>query len=151
MWPSSVNLTFNLPEQMFQMAYQPLKENKCAKLFWNPCINVEVKAQTNPDRCMHTRMHIHLTKIVTARSRFTTNRLDKKQYLPLVKILLLVFILWNKNSSYSEKGKYPLFILNMICQKTKALHTIFNQFWALIHVHCTMIWRIKPRLNHYLA
>ena len=68
--PSSVTLTFNLPEQMFQKAilllkennfatmaqtssiydhfimwcssvtFLLLKENNCAKLFWNPCINV---------------------------------------------------------------------------------------------------------------
>ena len=30
-WPSSVTLTFNLPEQMFQL-------NNCAKLFWTPII-----------------------------------------------------------------------------------------------------------------
>ena len=29
----SVTLTFNLPEQMFQMALLLLKENTCAKLF----------------------------------------------------------------------------------------------------------------------
>ena len=29
------------------MALQLLKENTCAKLFWNPCINVEVMAQTS--------------------------------------------------------------------------------------------------------
>ena len=39
-WPSSVTLTFNLSEQMFQMII-------CAKLFWNPCINVEVMARTS--------------------------------------------------------------------------------------------------------
>ena len=33
-WSSSVTLTFNLPEKMFQM-------NKCAILFWKPCINVQ--------------------------------------------------------------------------------------------------------------
>ena len=32
-WPSSVTLIFNLPEQMFQI-------NNLAKLFWNPCINL---------------------------------------------------------------------------------------------------------------
>ena len=37
-WSSNVTLTFNLPEQMFQM-------NNCARLFWNPCTNVEVMAQ----------------------------------------------------------------------------------------------------------
>ena len=41
-WPSCVTLTFNLPKQMFQMALLLLKENTCAKLFWNPCINVEL-------------------------------------------------------------------------------------------------------------
>ena len=37
-WASSVTMTFNLAEQMFQM-------NNCAKLFWNTCINVKVKAR----------------------------------------------------------------------------------------------------------
>ena len=93
-WPSNVTLTFNLPEQMFQMTLLLLEENNCAfilksmhnldgrygpdklnlwpfyhltfksdvglhptwtnvsngknyaKLFWNPCINVEVMART---------------------------------------------------------------------------------------------------------
>ena len=34
-WPLSVTVTFNLPEQMLQM-------NNCAKLFGNPSINVHV-------------------------------------------------------------------------------------------------------------
>ena len=34
----SVTLTFNLPEQIFQM-------NSCATLFRNPCINVEIIAR----------------------------------------------------------------------------------------------------------
>ena len=29
--------------------------------------------------CMHTRAHIHLSKIVTAMSRFTASRLDEKE------------------------------------------------------------------------
>ena len=141
-WPSSVSLIFNLPEQMFQMALLFLKENNCAKLFWNPCINGGVLARTisiyvtfkceldlqptlkmfqmallllkdnncaklfwNPymnvevmaldkSRRMHTLAimhtlasmhtctdactHIQGTKIVTARSCFTANGLDKK-------------------------------------------------------------------------
>ena len=32
-WPSSATLTFNLPEQMFQMALLLLKENNYTKLF----------------------------------------------------------------------------------------------------------------------
>ena len=44
-WPSSVTLTFNLPEKMFQKALLLLKENNCAKLFWNQCNNVEVMAR----------------------------------------------------------------------------------------------------------
>ena len=43
-WPSSVTLTFNLPEQMFQMALLLLKEHNGARLFWNLCINVQVTA-----------------------------------------------------------------------------------------------------------
>ena len=39
--------------------------------------------QTNPDghtqACMHTRTHIHLSKIVTAMSRFTASGLYKKE------------------------------------------------------------------------
>ena len=46
-WPSRVTLTLNLPEQIFQMALLLLKENNCAKLFWNPCIIVEVMARTS--------------------------------------------------------------------------------------------------------
>ena len=46
-WSSSVTLTFNLQKQMFQMALLLLKENTCAKLFWNPCINVEFMALTS--------------------------------------------------------------------------------------------------------
>ena len=38
-WPSSVTLTSNLPDQMFQI-------NNCARFFWNPCIKVEVMART---------------------------------------------------------------------------------------------------------
>ena len=58
--------TFNLPEQMFQMAFLLLKENSCAKLFKDPCIYVQVMAWTNPDRCTHTqcKMHIHQTEVV---------------------------------------------------------------------------------------
>ena len=37
-WLPSVTLTFNLSDQMFQT-------DNWAKLFWNPCINVEVMAQ----------------------------------------------------------------------------------------------------------
>ena len=43
---SSVTLTFNLLEQMFQMALLLLKKYY-AKIFWNPCINVEVMARTS--------------------------------------------------------------------------------------------------------
>ena len=52
-WPSCVTLTFNLPEQMFQMAFLLLEENNCAKLFWNPCSNVQVMARINLDGPTH--------------------------------------------------------------------------------------------------
>ena len=46
LWPF-YHLTFKCdldlqPIQTFQMALLLLKENNCAKLFWNPCINVGV-------------------------------------------------------------------------------------------------------------
>ena len=46
-WSSSVTSIFNLPEQMFQIALFLLKDNNCAKLFWNPCINVQLMARTS--------------------------------------------------------------------------------------------------------
>ena len=42
-----MTLTFNLPEKMFQMALLLLEDNNCAKLFWNPCITVQVMARTS--------------------------------------------------------------------------------------------------------
>ena len=45
--PWSGTLTFDLPEEMFHMAILFLKDNICAKLFWNPCINVQVMAKTS--------------------------------------------------------------------------------------------------------
>ena len=46
-WPSSATLTFNLPEQMFQMALLLLKDNNWATLLWNPRTDVEVMAWTS--------------------------------------------------------------------------------------------------------
>ena len=62
-WSSSLILTFKIPEQTFQMAFQILKENNCAKLFWNPCINVEVTAQTRSiyDHFIIWLSHVTLT------------------------------------------------------------------------------------------
>ena len=34
-------------EQMFEMALLLLKENNCAKVFCNPCMNIEVTARTS--------------------------------------------------------------------------------------------------------
>ena len=45
MWPSIVTMTFNLPEQVFQMPFPLLKEKNNAQLFWNTWINVEVMAR----------------------------------------------------------------------------------------------------------
>ena len=42
-----VTLTFNLPDKMFQMALLLHEDNNCAKLFWNPCKNVQVMARTS--------------------------------------------------------------------------------------------------------
>ena len=84
-WPSSVTLTFNLPEKMFQTALLLLnmfKENNCAeqpKLFWNSCINVEVMTWTNPDRCTYAHTHIHWTEVVTTMSHLLQACSTKKE------------------------------------------------------------------------
>ena len=57
-WPSSVTLTFNLSKQMFWTALLRLKDNNCAKLFWNPCINVQVMAQTSS---IYDHFYLYLT------------------------------------------------------------------------------------------
>ena len=46
-WSSSMTLTFNLPEQMFQMALLLVEENTCVTLFLNPYINVGVLSQAS--------------------------------------------------------------------------------------------------------
>ena len=55
-----VTLTFNLPEKMFQMALRILKDNNCAKLFWNPCINVHVMARTSS---IYDHFNLYLTPV----------------------------------------------------------------------------------------
>ena len=63
-WPSSVTLTFSLPEWMFQMANLHVMEKYSVKLFWNPSTIVEVMVRINSDG----QMHIHQTVIVTTMS-----------------------------------------------------------------------------------
>ena len=65
-WPSTYL-------KMFQMALLLLEGNNCAKLFWNPCIIVQVMVRTNPDG----RTHIHRMKIVTTMSRLPASGLEK--------------------------------------------------------------------------
>ena len=55
-----VTLTFNLPEKMFQMALLLLQGNNCAKfakLFCNPCINVQIMLRTSS---IHVSDHFDL-------------------------------------------------------------------------------------------
>ena len=42
-----LTLTFNLREKMFQMALLLLGDNNYAKLFWNPCKNLQVMTRTS--------------------------------------------------------------------------------------------------------
>ena len=73
-----VTLTFNLPIKMFQMALLLLKGTNCAKLFWNPCIIVQVMVRTNSDRRTDALTHaIHRTKIVTTMVRLPASGLNK--------------------------------------------------------------------------
>ena len=67
--PSSVTLTLDLPEGMFQMAHLHVMENNCVKLAWNQSTIIEVMVQTYLDG----RMHIHRTDIVTIMSNACTN------------------------------------------------------------------------------
>ena len=55
-----VTLTFNLPEKMFQMALLLLEGNNCAKLFWNPCINVQVMLRTSS---IYDHFDLYLTPV----------------------------------------------------------------------------------------
>ena len=58
-WPL-VTLTFNLPEKLFQMALFLLEDNNWAKLFWNPCINVQVMARAS---WINDHFDIYLTPV----------------------------------------------------------------------------------------
>ena len=55
-----MTLTFNLHEKMFQMALLLLEDNNCAKLFWNPCINVQVMAWTSS---IYDHFDLYLTPV----------------------------------------------------------------------------------------
>ena len=55
-----MTLTCNLPEKMFQMALLLLEGNNCAKLFWNPCINVQVMARTSS---IYVHFDLYLTSV----------------------------------------------------------------------------------------
>ena len=57
---TSIPLTFNLPEKMFQMALFLLEDNNCAKLFWNLCINVQVMARTSS---IYEHFDLYLTPV----------------------------------------------------------------------------------------
>ena len=65
LWPfwslfDPYDLTFNLHEKMFQMALFFLKDNNCAKLFWNPCINVQVMARKSS---IYDHFDLYLTPV----------------------------------------------------------------------------------------
>ena len=59
-WPSSVTVTFNLPDQMFKIALLNLKENNCAKILWNPCINIQAMTWTSS---IYNRVMIWLSSV----------------------------------------------------------------------------------------
>ena len=55
-----VTLTFNLPKICFKISLFLLKGNNYAKLFWNPCIIVQVMVRTNSDGSTDTRTYTEL-------------------------------------------------------------------------------------------
>ena len=64
LWPfyhlTSVTLTFNLHKQMFRTALLFLEDNNCAKLLWNPYINVAVMAQSSS---IYDHFDLYLTPV----------------------------------------------------------------------------------------
>ena len=105
-WPSSVTLIFNLPEQMFQMALLLLKENNCAKLFWNPCINVQVMAQSKlnfwPFYVWHLKCDLDLKPIWTNVSNSSVTPKGEQ----LCQIILKSMRKW-RSSSYNHFIIWP--------------------------------------------
>ena len=57
---TSATLTFNLPKKVFQTAIFLLEDNNCAKLFWNSCINVQVKARISS---IYDHFDLYLTPV----------------------------------------------------------------------------------------
>ena len=77
-WPSNVTLMFNLTEQMFQIALVLRDENNCAKLFWNPCTNVQVMVRhTHPCTMLAHTLNWSCNNYVS----LTTSWLDKNEIL----------------------------------------------------------------------
>ena len=60
---TSVTLTFNLPEKMFQMALLHPEGNNCGKLFCNPCTNVQVMHLTSSIH-VYDHFDLYLTPVI---------------------------------------------------------------------------------------
>ena len=90
---------------------------------------------TRTHACMHTRTHIHLSKIVTAMSRFSASRLNKKeqysclysratpksgyiciQFMLLAVIISSVFLLVNIIVMLSITSIMSIFMLTLLHQ-----------------------------------
>ena len=70
-WPSSVTLTFNLPEQMFQMALLLLKGEQLCQIvfkFMHKCTSYGPDKSGQMDTHTHNT-HMYWTEVVTTMSR----------------------------------------------------------------------------------
>ena len=95
-WHSSVTLTLNLREQMFQTALLLLEDNNCAKVFWNPCINVPVMARASS---IYTHFDLYLTPMILTftltdkkfKSHFSSSRTTtaKSFWNPCIKVQVM--------------------------------------------------------------
>ena len=73
------------------MALLLLKENNCAKLFWNPCINVEVMARTNLGGLTHACTHTELKLKQLCLAHLKRARQKLFRYISSGKLLSIVF------------------------------------------------------------
>ena len=112
----SVTLTFNLPEQMFQMTLLLLGDNNCAKLLFNPCIHVQVVARTNLDQStMHTQ-HTH------------------KHHSPQAGLTNMVSSKWGHCRNLKNKNKHGTNFIFLSFHLLYGFHIIFALFIRLLFI-----------------
>ena len=124
LWPSSVTLTSKLPEQMFRMALLLLWENNFAKLLWNPCTNVEYwpeQSQTDA-RTHNARTHIHWTEIITTMCLTHLKWARQKLFLYIGWGILLSIVFQIAFRQHTQEGYTGVHIYIYLRHKVKLPH-----------------------------